>query len=342
MQTGRASQIVQQETRQALRPDLLGMRLMMLMRLLRESGAPHYEREIGYKDIERQLILMVGQSGGLSSQEIVALTGYEKAQVSRAIKPLERDGIIHREKLRAKLTLSERGRALFQGILDIARVRDGELTKGIAAADLQRFATLTDELTQQAARIYANERCRSAKSGLIVSAHPAGPMPWPRGLEGGGAERSSILILPKIFGLVAYLKRSAMLVYQRTQGLSNFQGQVLFLIGKYPPLPMAKLILTMGRDKSQIGRTVSNLEQSGLVRRFRPSSRRDIMLELTERGTAVHQEVCALAVQRDEALWSGHSADDHEFYGVMVDQLFEQARTMIEAAKGVPAQRGDR
>ncbi len=48
-----------------------------------------------------------------------------------------------------------------------------------------------------------------------------------------------------------------MLAYQREQGLSNFQWMILSQIGEYQPLPLARLIDIMGRDKSQVGRTVA-------------------------------------------------------------------------------------
>jgi len=309
---------------------LLGMRLGVLMRLIRESGLPTYEREIGYKDIHRHLILLVGMSGGLSSQEIVALAGYEKAQVSRAIKPLERDGLMERERLRAKLTLLPPGRKLFERILAIAHERDAVLTAGIAAADLKRFAVLTDALMQQAARMYAEERQLSVDAGIISPASiPMGPPSWPQGPDGKPVKPPPHLITPKLVGLAVYMKRSAMLAYQRSHGLSNFQWQVFSLIGRHPPLPMAQLILAMARDKSQIGRTVSHLEQAGLIVRFRPTRRRDIMLEPTEHGAAAFRTMYEVARRRDEALWNDRGAADRTFYSEIVDELSARAREMI-------------
>jgi DNA-binding MarR family transcriptional regulator len=278
------------QQREPMHVRLVGARLFGLLRLIRESGLPVYEREIGYKEIHRQLIIMIGASGGLSSHEIVALTGHEKAQVSRAIKPLEQGGLIERERLRAKLTLLPPGRKIFDRIMAIVRTRDTMLTAGIAAPDLKRFAAITEQLTVQAAQIYAEERRLSVDAGIIsaCSASSGALPPWPTGPDGRAAKPPpSSLITPKLISLVAYLKRSAMLAYQRTHGLSHFQWQVLSLIGECPPVPLARLIIVMGRDKSQVGRTVGYLEQAGLIERSRPTRRRDIMLEPTQRDVPV-------------------------------------------------------
>jgi DNA-binding MarR family transcriptional regulator len=321
-----------QPTREPMHLRLVGARLFGLLRLVRESGLPLYEREIGHKEIHRQLIIMIGIAGGLSSHEIVALTGHEKAQVSRAIKPLEQAGLLERERLRAKLTLLPPGRKIYERIMAMGRGRDATLTSGIDAPTLKRFAALTEELTVQAAQLYAEERRLSAEAGII---NPHGPTPgmpnWPTGPDGSPRKPPPTkLITPKLIALVAYLKRSAMLAYQRTHGLSHFQWQVLSLIGEFPSMPLAQLILIMGRDKSQVGRTVAFLEQAGLIARTRPSRRRDIVLEPTERGASMFQSMYDLAIRREDALWSGHGAEDRAFYITVLEQLIANAKGMLE------------
>lgn len=276
---------------------------------------------------------MIGTFGGLSSHEIVAITGHEKAQVSRAIKPLEAGGLVERERLRAKLTLLPPGRRIYERIMAIGRARDGALTAGIAAADLGRFAAMTEALTVRAAQIYADERRLSVEAGVISACASSTGFPaWPTGPDGKAVKPPpTSLVTPKIISLVAYLKRSAMLAYQRTHGLSHFQWQVLALIGEYPPMPLARLIILMGRDKSQVGRTVAHLEQAGLIARSRPTRRRDIMLEPTGQGMETHRAMHALALAREETLMSGHDAGERAFYTRVLEALTANARAMIAA-----------
>lgn len=307
---------------------LFGGRLFNLLRLLGESGHPIYEREIGYKAIHRQLIVLIGVHGGLSSHEIVAVSGHEKAQVSRAIKPLEQAGLVQRERLRGKLTLAPAGETVYDRILAIGRARDAELAAGLSAADLKRFLAMTERLTVTAAEIYADERRLSMEAG-IIGAGAATPPSWPSGIRPAPPG----LLTPRLFSLAAYFKRSAMLVYQRTHGLSQFQWQLLSLIGDHRPMPLAALIALMGRDKSQIGRTVGHLEQAGLILRTRPTRRRDIVLEITPEGETIFEAMFRIAEQREARLMAGHDADERTFYDTVIARLTANAEAMLEQEK---------
>lgn len=308
---------------------LVGASLNRLLRLVRESNVPGYERESSYKEIQRQLILMIGTFGGLSSQEIVTLTGHEKAQVSRAIKPLEEAGLIQRPRLRARLTLCAKGRSLYNRLLDMSRACDAMLTVGIAADTLERFAAMTDELTVMAAHLYTEERRRSAKAGFINPSASSLDLPsWPEGT--GQQNPADALVAPKLISLAAYLNRSAMLVYQRCEGLSHFQWQVLSRICDGSPMPLARLIVLVGRDKSQVGRTVSYLENAGLVLRSRPSLRRDIVLEPTMEGMAIFRSMYDVGLNREAMLMSGFTSEEQQAYFACIALLTENARHMLE------------
>jgi len=323
----RAEQCVAEPRDEPVHLRLIGVSLNRLLRLVRESDMPGYEREGRYKEIQRQLIIMIGMFGGLSSHEVVTLTGHEKAQVSRAIKPLEEAGLIERPRLRAKLTLCAKGRTLYNRLLGLSRARDAMLTVGIATASLEQFAAMTDELTIMAAHLYTEERRRSAKAGFInPSTSSLDLPPWPEGDQ--TRVPSTLLVTPKLISLAAYLNRSAMLVYQRCEGLSHFQWQVLSRICDGKPMPLAQLILLVGRDKSQVGRTVSHLEKAGLIIRSRPSFRRDIMLEPTARGMDVFCSMYDVGLNREAILMSGFTLEEQQDYFACMAKLTENAQRM--------------
>ncbi|HWJ68475.1 MAG TPA: MarR family transcriptional regulator [Sphingobium sp.] len=324
-----AEQCVAQPRVEPVHLRLIGVSLNGLLRRVRESNVPGYEREGSYKEIQRQLIIMIGMFDGLSSQEIVTLTGHEKAQVSRAIKPLEEAGLIERPRLRAKLTLCAKGRTLYNRLLSMSRARDAMLTAGIPAESLKRFAAMTDELTIMAAHLYTEERRRSAKVGFINPSASSLDLPsWPQGRR--VKVPTTHLVTPKLISLAAYLNRSAMLVYQRCEGLSHFQWQVLSRICDGSPMPLARLILDVGRDKSQVGRTVSHLETVDLILRSRPTLRRDIVLEPTSRGMDVFRSMYDVGLEREAMLMSGFTGDEQAAYLACLDRLTDNAQQMLE------------
>ncbi len=308
---------------------LVSARLITLLRLLRESGAHDYGRITELNGLNRQLITMIGGAGGLPSNALVAFTGHEKAQISRAVKALEALGYIERASLRAKLTLRPSGQRLFDTMVSISRRRDRALSAGLTREERSFFCAMTQALTVRAAQIYARERQLSAEAAAAGQGPPPPPIPSFEDVE----DKAGIgtLIGPQLTSLASYLRRSAMLAYQREQGLSNFQWMILSQIGEYEPLPLARLIEIMGRDKSQVGRTVAHFEKSGLIERKRVERKRDIMVTTTPRGSEVYEEMCRIAVRRDEALTEGHTATQRADYISMLERLQANAGTMIGA-----------
>jgi DNA-binding MarR family transcriptional regulator len=306
---------------------LVSARLITLLRLMRESGGHEYGRSIDLNSLNRQLITMIGRTGGLSSNALVAFTGHEKAQISRAVKALEGMGLIERASLRAKLVLCGPGEKIFQKIATISLGRDAALTAGFAPEERDRFCGMTQALTVRAAQIYARERQLSAEAA--AAGQGPSPPPIPSFEDVQDRADMSQLIGSQLTSLASYLRRSAMLAYQREQGLSNFQWMILSQIGEYEPLPLARLIEIMGRDKSQVGRTVAFFEASGLIERQRVARKRDIMVSTTLRGADVYKNMCQIAIRRDEALTGHHNLAERAEYIGMLDRLEANARAML-------------
>lgn len=311
---------------------LVSARLMNLLRALRESGAREYEC-IGLNALNRQLITMIGGRSGLSSNELVAFTGHEKAQISRAVKSLEAAGLIQRASLRAKLTLQPAGEEVFARIMAISRARDAALTAGLTAAERKAFVDTTWALTVRAAHMYMEERRLSAEAEPERQEPSSSPIPSREGVD----DRHGItkLIAPQLSSLISYLRRSAMLAYQREQGLSNFQWMILSQIGEYEPLPLARLIEIMGRDKSQVGRTVAYFEKTGLIERRRVARKRDIMVSTTPHGAEVYTAMCRIAIRRDNALTEGLGPRERANYIAMIERLEARAKDMAAASRAV-------
>ncbi|MBO9669048.1 MAG: MarR family transcriptional regulator [Sphingobium sp.] len=305
---------------------LVSARLITLLRLMRESGGHDYGRSIDLNSLNRQLITMIGRMGGLSSNALVAFTGHEKAQISRAVKALETMGLIERASLRAKLVLRAPGEKIFQTIASISLKRDAALTVGFSLEERNRFSSMTQSLTVRAAQIYAYERQLSAEAAAAGQGPPPPPIPS----FGDVQDRAGMsqLIGSQLTALASYLRRSAMLAYQREQGLSNFQWMILSQIGEYEPLPLARLIEIMGRDKSQVGRTVAFFEASGLIERQRVARKRDIMVSTTPQGAEVYKMMCQIAIRRDEALTADFSAKQRAEYVSLLERLEANARAM--------------
>jgi DNA-binding MarR family transcriptional regulator len=321
-----------------MRERLIHARLLTLLILIRVSAELGYRRQLGLVELHRRLLGLIGNHGPLTSVELVALSGQEKAQISRAIKALCERGLIERPSLRAPMGLSDSGRTAFEAIVSVAHDRNASLTAGIDRRRLARFIAVTGRLTERAALLLAGERQLTAAAG--------GQGEEERDDASGFIERPPViartcdfdrpmaqLVIPPLVTLAAYLQRSATIGYRRETDLSNFAWQVLSQVGEHEPITLARLIGIISRDKSQVGRTVRRLEQAGIVERRKIRGRRDIVLAATPAGADVYRRMCIDALRRDDFLSAGCSTAERDDYIATVEALTANAQALLSSER---------
>ena len=82
-------------------------------------------------------------------------------------------------------------------------------------------------------------------------------------------------------------------------------------------------------DKVAVSRAVTKLLKNGrLDREFADADRRRSILNLSEEGQRVHDEIAPLALQFERELLDGVSDEDREKLGNIIDQLLKRARML--------------
>ncbi|MGI4880537.1 MAG: MarR family winged helix-turn-helix transcriptional regulator [Janthinobacterium lividum] len=310
-----------------MRLRLVSARVMTLLILLRTSAELGYRRHVGITEFNRRLLSLLGNYAGLTSAELVALTGQEKAQISRAVGALVADGLIERPSLRAPIVLSPAGRGLYDLIMRVAATRNEFVVGSIAPADRARFTATTRGLIERAALLLRRER-------EDLPDDPPDPLEPPSLLERVGRIDAggplSGMIAPPLMTLSVYLNRSATIACRRAAGLSLFGWQILSQVGEHQPLTLARLVTTVARDKSQVGRTVKGLETEGLVVARRAGhGRREVMLGCTPAGDDVYAGMCATAIERDDFLFAECPAAERDAYVATLDRLTANAAALL-------------
>lgn len=320
-----------------MRGRLINARLLHLLAQIRKSGEITYRDRTGLVGLHQRMIALIGNYGPLASGELAALTGQEKAQISRAVRGLSASGLIHRASLRARITLSDAGEAVFEQFVAVARPRDEALRRGIDLGEIDGFVLQTCALIDRAVPLLAHERqlLEGAGGGTEVGEAVLEPPPMPARLGRAGRERPlDRMIVPLLITLTSYLKRSATLAYRRETGLSFFQWEVLSQVGEYDPITLAALIDIVGRHKSQVGRTVKRLEAEGILQRSSAQGRRDVVLNCTPRGAALYAIMCESARQRDDILCANITAQERAAYIATIAKLTENARAIAGGGSG--------
>jgi len=322
--------VQQRESLAETRRNLLSSKLIRLMRLVDGSAQLAYPRRLHVPNISRQLVVIIGMRGRAASKDLVAESGREKAQISRAVKALEEAGLIDRTPSGRSMSLSASGRTAFTGMMTIARERNAVLTRGITQAEVDRFLALTAILIDRASSIFvADEKTAEIDPQAISSLHhvPKPPSDLPR--SDGDESSFRDLVLPWLQSLFTYLRRSGSTVFRREVGLTPFEWHTIALIAEHPQINLATLINLVARDKSQVARMVKNLYGAGLINR-RDERRVNAALTLTPAGQHDYDKMFAVSVERDHWLFHDRPAADRTFYLDILDRLTANAQALLD------------
>lgn len=120
-------------------------------------------------------------------------------------------------------------------------------------------------------------------------------------------------------------------VYEERFSLSIPEWRVIAILGRYPGLSAVEVAERTVMDKVAVSRAVTKLLKNGRIdRQFADADRRRSILNLSEEGRRVHDEVAPLALQFERDLLQGLDADDTAKLDVIMDCLLARARMLDE------------
>jgi DNA-binding MarR family transcriptional regulator len=109
------------------------------------------------------------------------------------------------------------------------------------------------------------------------------------------------------------LSRSATVLYQKRFGVNVTEWRILALLAIEPAISAARICYVIGFDKGPVSRTLAMMEESGLVTiRTDENDGRTHAISLTAKGRATHDQVIALALERERRLLSCLRKDERE------------------------------
>jgi DNA-binding MarR family transcriptional regulator len=146
----------------------LPFRLTSLSNAITKGFAEAYV-EYGLSTPEWRTVMLLAAFPGSSSDEVAARSNIEKSVVSRLIASLLHRGFIRRaldpdDRRRSSLTLSAKGKAVYDKIMPIANRFDARLRSRLSAEDNRALDRILREMTE-AVRIYEGPPNRSRRIG---------------------------------------------------------------------------------------------------------------------------------------------------------------------------------
>jgi DNA-binding MarR family transcriptional regulator len=318
---------------------LVAARFIALIKLLHRSAGPAYRSETRLSDFEWRVMTQVGDQGPLVLTALAALLNQDKGQVSHAVKVLVQGKLVSREHLRAPIVLTRNGRAMFERIVRLGRARNAVLGRDLSEAERRVLPQLLAKLQANARSLLSQAQATRLSDSEADDVRRA-PRPAeevaparasPRKLTGG----DSRLIAQDLFMVHNLLQRSAAITFRQATGLSDFEWRVLVQVGERAPLTLIQLVPLLSRDKSQVGRTLTRLDERGLITREKIGGGRHVLVGISERGREVYAQLTELALERNTALIAGLSSRDQQMLTSILDKLEAGAAALL--AKRAPA-----
>jgi DNA-binding MarR family transcriptional regulator len=115
-------------------------------------------------------------------------------------------------------------------------------------------------------------------------------------------------------------------VYEKRFGVSIPEWRVIAILGRYPGLSAVEVAERTLMDKVAVSRAVTKLIKNGRIdREFADADRRRSILNLSEEGKKVHNEIAPLALSFERELLRDIGEEDFATFNRILDQLREKA-----------------
>ena len=116
-------------------------------------------------------------------------------------------------------------------------------------------------------------------------------------------------------------------VYDKSFGLTIPEWRVIAIVGRFQGLSAVEVAERTMMDKVAVSRAVTKLIKRGRIEReFADADRRRSILNLSEEGKRVHDEVAPLALKMEEDLLHGLTADEVGTLNTVIERLLARAR----------------
>lgn len=116
-------------------------------------------------------------------------------------------------------------------------------------------------------------------------------------------------------------------VYEQRFGLSIPEWRVIAIVGRYPGLSAVEVAERTVMDKVAVSRAVTKLIKHGRIdRQFADADRRRSILNLSEAGRKLHDEVAPLALSMEADLLEDLTEDEVEALDRIIDKLYAKAQ----------------
>jgi len=147
-------------------PFVLSRRVLMLANLLRRAAALRYRRLLELKPVEWGIVAQLGERAPRSLIDLADAMGLDKAQISRGVSSLVRQGLVTRKtnpqnSREVLIALTSRGSAANAVILEAGGRANEFLLADLPSRERRELAALLERFTHRAHQLLGEEQALS-------------------------------------------------------------------------------------------------------------------------------------------------------------------------------------
>ncbi|MDX1499855.1 MAG: MarR family transcriptional regulator [Woeseiaceae bacterium] len=123
--------------------------------------------------------------------------------------------------------------------------------------------------------------------------------------------------------------------YEKRFGVSIPEWRVIAILGRFPGLSAVEVAERTMMDKVAVSRAVTKLIKNGRIHReFADADRRRSILNLSEEGRQVHNEIAPLALAFERELLEGIDAGNYAVFNEVVERLLAKSQQLGKPPAG--------
>lgn len=133
--------------------------------------------------------------------------------------------------------------------------------------------------------------------------------------------------------LADWVSRSLATTYHERFGISIPEWRIIAVLSRFQPLSAGELSEFTNMDKPRVSRALQRLAAGELIKRERAAKdQRVAVIHLSDKGTALYSEIAPLALDWEQRLLEGFSAEQR----VALDRLLDQLQDRLTAMRREP------
>ena len=116
-------------------------------------------------------------------------------------------------------------------------------------------------------------------------------------------------------------------IYESRFGISIPEWRVIAIVGRFPDLSAVEVAERTVMDKVAVSRAVTKLIKSGCIdRQFADADRRRSILNLTDKGRTLHDEIAPLALRMEADLLEDVNEEEAAMLDKVIDKLYAKSQ----------------